>query len=385
MRRVRLPARKDMRARLAAIDFAFPEVGGEAYWVEDAHYAFTLEEIERDLEDPTVALAALCESLVDRVIGDERLLARLKIPEHAWDVVAESRRRDDPSLYGRFDFAYGGTGPAKLLEFNADTPTALFEAAVVQWSWLEDQLERGALAEGTDQFNSIHERLVERIGLVVPGPHLHLTGTTASAEDAGTLAYLADCAVKAGKEATILDISTVGLAGDRFYDEADRPIDTLFKLYPWEWILLEAFSRTPALATTRFVEPAWRMILSNKGILPLLWEMAPGHPNLLPAFFADDPRAERLAERHVRKPLFSREGANVEIVERGRTVEKTGGDYGAEGFVVQSLAPLPDFDGARPVVGSWVIGAAACGIGLREDTTAVTTDRSRFLPHVILA
>jgi glutathionylspermidine synthase len=36
-------------------------------------------------------------------------------------------------LYGRFDLAYRGDGPPKLLEYNADTPTALFEAAVVQW------------------------------------------------------------------------------------------------------------------------------------------------------------------------------------------------------------------------------------------------------------
>lgn len=385
MRRVRLAARPDMEARLRAIDFAFPVVGGEPYWVEEAHYAFTLEQIERDLEDPTEVLGGLCESLVDRVLADEKLLARLRIPEHAWDLIAESRRRDDPSLYGRFDFVYDGKGPAKLLEFNADTPTALYEAAVVQWSWLTDQLERGKLPDGTDQFNSIHEKLIERIGLVVPEGRLHLTGQTESPEDTGTLAYLADCAVQAGREATILDIGEVGLSGDRFYDLEARPIDRLFKLYPWEWIFAEEFGRSPAMATTRFVEPPWRAILANKGILPLLWEMAPGHPNLLPAFFEDDPRAERIGSAYVRKPLFSREGGNVELHDGPRPVERTAGGYGAEGFVLQAARTLPNHDGFHPVIGSWLIGDRPAGIGVREDFTRITTDRSRFLPHVIVA
>ena len=385
MRRVRLAARPDMEARLRAIDFAFPVVGGEPYWVEEAHYAFTLEQIERDLEDPTEVLAGLCESLVDRVLADEKLLARLRIPEHAWDLIAESRRRDDPTLYGRFDFVYDGKGPAKLLEFNADTPTALYEAAVVQWSWLTDQLERGKLPDGTDQFNSLHEKLIERIGAIVPEGRLHLAGQTESPEDTGTLAYIADCAIQAGRDATILDIGHVGLSGDRFWDMEARPIDRLFKLYPWEWIFAEEFGRSPAMATTRFVEPPWRAILANKGILPLLWEMAPGHPNLLPAFFEDDPKAERLGSSYVRKPLYSREGGNVELHDGRRPVERTEGGYGAEGFVRQAARPLPDYDGFHPVIGSWLIGDRPAGIGVREDFTRITTDRSRFLPHVIVA
>jgi glutathionylspermidine synthase len=218
---------------------------------------------------------------------------------------------------------------------------------------------------------------------VVPVGHLHLAGQTESVEDTGTLAYLADCAVAAGRTATILDIAEIGLSGDRFTDLDEQPIDRLFKLYPWEWLFAEDFGRSPAMATTRFIEPPWKAILANKGILPLLWEMAPGHPNLLPAFFDDDPRAERLAAAHVRKPLYSREGGNVELVEDGAPVERTGGLYGAEGYVLQAARPLPNFDGFYPVLGSWVVGNRPCGLGIREDFTRITTDRSRFLPHVI--
>lgn len=383
MHRRPIAPRPDRQARLKAIDFAFPEIGGEPYWVEDAHWTFTLEQIERDIEAPTELLGRLCESVVDRVIGDERLLTRLGIPEHAWDLIAESRRRGDRSLYGRFDLAYDGKTPAKLLEYNADTPTALYEAAVVQWYWLTDLLERGVLPEGTDQYNSLHERLIARLAEIVPDGMLHLAGQTESVEDAGTLAYLADCALAAGRGATVLDMSQIGLAGDRFVDVETRPIDRLFKLYPWEWLFADDFGRSPAMRATRFLEPPWKAILSNKGILPLLWEMAPGHPNLLPAHFADDPRAERLGPHRVIKPLLSREGADVTLLDHGRVVEKTDGTYGAEGYVVQTAYPLPAFDGWYPVLGSWLVGDVACGLGVREDATRITTDRSRFVPHVI--
>jgi glutathionylspermidine synthase len=135
---------------------------------------------------------------------------------------------------------------------------------------------------------------------------------------------------------------------------------------------------------TLFLEPAWKGVLSNKGILPLLWERHPNHPNLLPAFFDGDPRAAELGGNYVRKPLFSREGANVELVERGRKADVLDQGYGAEGFIRQALKAPPRFGANYPVVGAWMIGDEAAGIGIREDRGRVTRDRSRFVPHVIL-
>ena len=45
--------------------------------------------------------------------------------------------------------AYDGREPPKATRYNADTPTALYEAAVVQWYWLKD------VKPEADQFNSI--------------------------------------------------------------------------------------------------------------------------------------------------------------------------------------------------------------------------------------
>ena len=120
------------------------------------------------------------------------------------------------------------------------------------------------------------------------------------------------------------------------------------------------------------------MILSNKAILPILWELYPNCPYLLPAYFEND----RLTE-YVKKPILSREGANIELVRGREIVQQTDGEYGEEGHIYQQLFTLPDFDGNYPVIGSWIIGQEAAGMGIRESNTLVTDNLSRFIPHYI--
>jgi len=214
---------------------------------------------------------------------------------------------------------------------------------------------------------------------------LHLTGTLDNPEDAGTLAYLEDTARQAGLQTTLLDIEAIGWRNTGgFVDLDNREIALAFKLYPWEWMFRDAFGAKLAEAATRWIEPPWKAILSNKGVLPLLWEMFPGHPNLLPAFFEDDPNAAGLGNSFVRKPLLSREGANIELVCEGTTLAEQKGPYGAEGFIRQALARLPDFSGQYPVLGSWLVDHAPCGLSIREDENPITGNTSRFLPHAIL-
>jgi glutathionylspermidine synthase len=385
MQRLACSERDDWRLTADETGFDFHTIGGEPYWDERACYVFTLDEIERQIEEPTAEIDGMCLELVSLAIDDEEYLRRLKIPEAFWPLISESWRRDEASLYGRLDLSFDGPGPAKLLEYNADTPTSIFEAAVFQWTWLEQAIERRIIPTHADQFNSIHERLIEAWKKLGQGRHLHLAGTTESTEDAGTLAYLEDTARQAGLATTLIDIEDIGWRDDgRFVDLDNRAIELAFKLYPWEWMFHDAFGARLAKAPTRWIEPPWKAILSNKGILPLLWEMFPDHPNLLPAFFEDDPRAASLGASFVRKPLFSREGANIALISDGITVAEQEGQYGAEGFVRQALAPLPNFSNQYPVIGSWLIDHTPCGLSIREDENPITGNTSRFLPHAIL-
>jgi len=385
MQRIPCPERDDWRITADETGFDFHTIDGERYWDERAYYAFTLDQIERQIEAPTGEIDAMCLELVAHAIDDESTLRRLKIPEAFWPLISESWYRDEASLYGRFDLSFDGHGPAKLLEYNADTPTSIFESAVFQWTWLEQAIERRIIPGRADQFNSIHERLIEAWKKLGGERHLHLAGATENPEDAGTLAYLEDTARQAGLATTLIDIEDIGWRDDGcFVDLDDRAIELAFKLYPWEWMFQDAFGERLIKAPTRWIEPPWKAILSNKGILPLLWEMFPNHPNLLPAYFEDDPNSASLGASFVRKPLYSREGANVALISAGVTLVEQEGPYGVEGFIRQAIAPLPNFSGQYPVLGSWLIDHTPCGLSIREDANPITGNTSRFLPHAIL-
>jgi glutathionylspermidine synthase len=320
----------------------------------------------------------MCLAAVDHVIATDRL-ADFAVPREWRTAVAESWRRRDAHVFARFDLRYDGTGPAKLLEYNADTPTSLVESSVVQWFWLQD------VYPGDDQWNSIHERLVDRWkSLTLPtGPvHFAWTNMDETGEEVMTLGYLQETAEQAGLTTAAVAMEDIGwdVVNRRFVDMEHRVMRTLCKLYPWEWIVTEPFGphalrQQPSMT---WVEPLWKMLLSNKALLAILWEMYPGHPNLLPAYL-DGPRD--LTE-YIQKPLLGREGASMRIVSADHAME-TEGEYGAEGFVYQEFQPLPDFDGWRPVLGAWVVEDESVGLGIRETSGLITDDTSSFVPHRI--
>jgi glutathionylspermidine synthase len=385
MQRIACAERNDWEATAAATGFVFHTEAGERYWDERAYYAFTLDEIEHQIEAPTAELNAMCRELVSRAVKDERYLRLLKIPQAYWTFIAASWQRGDPSLYGRVDLQFDGKAPAKLLEYNADTPTSLFEAAVFQWTWLEQAIERQIIPKRADQYNSLHERLIGAWRKIGTGGTLHLAAAMDNAEDRGTVQYLADVAQQGGLTPTLIDIKDIGYADTgQFVDLQDKPIELIFKLYPWEWMFREAFGGRLKGASTRWIEPPWKAILSNKGILPLLWAMFPNHPNLLPAYFDDDAAAAELGTSYVRKPLYSREGANVTLVSGGSAIDAQPGPYGEEGFIRQMLMPLPNFADQYPVLGSWLVDDVPCGLSIREDENPITGNMSRFIPHAIL-
>jgi glutathionylspermidine synthase len=372
MQREELVPRVDWPRKVEELGFHFHTFDGEVYWDERACYRFRSAEIDT-LEAATGELQSRCIEAVQRVI-EKRDYARFRIPEPFRQLVEQSWEDDEKSLYGRMDFSWDGEGPPKLLEYNADTPTALLEASVIQWYWLQDFNPR------YDQFNSIHEKLIERWkdmrGQLPADGRVYFTGAADSPEDQGTLDYIRDTALQAGIDARAIDVADIGWDGTRFTDLEERAIGALFKLYPWEWMIREEFGQHLLGRKVRVIEPPWKMILSNKAILPVLWEMFPDHPNLLPASFEPG----RFTTDFVKKPLYSREGANVSITTGGRTLEEPG-EYGAEGFIWQAYHALPRFGGNHPVIGSWIVGEEPAGIGIREDDSPITKNTSRFVPH----
>ncbi|MFH9223198.1 glutathionylspermidine synthase family protein [Streptomyces lydicus] len=367
----------------------YPDDSLRPYWDESAYYAFTLPEVEA-LEEVVEELHAMCLAAAEHLVTRDRL-ADLGITDpRLAGLVAESwrRRAELPSLYGRFDLHYDGTGPAKMLEYNADTPTSLVEAASPQWFWMEERFP------GADQWNSLHERLVaawkRQAPLLPPGAPVHFAHSAGDelGEDLMTVAYLEETAQQAGLATVSIPVEDIGwdrLAG-RFVDQRLRFVRACFKLYPWEWLatddfgphVLDTLDNGGGTGSTLWIEPAWKM-LSNKALLAVLWELYPGHPNLLPAYL-DGPRELAHTRGYAAKPLLGREGAGVTLHEPGSEPVLRGPE---DPCCYQELAPLPDFDGNRVVLGAWVVEDQAAGLGIRESAGPVTDEYARFVPHVI--
>lgn len=392
MRRHTSTPRPEWRARLDEVGFSFydlPSEGGRPYWNELAAYSFTPAEIDL-LEGVTKELFDLCMEACEKVVREGRF-AEFGIPERFHELVRTSWDEDDPTVYGRFDLAYDDRGAVKLLEFNADTPTSLVETAAAQWQWLID-----VHGPDADQFNSLHEQLVEQWRhlrlerwTLDEGARLHLASLRDSGdgelivEDADTVAYMAETAAQAGFDPKLIFVEDIRyeLDGAGFVDADGEPIRRIFKLYPWEWMLGEQFGGLllDRRERTRWVEPAWKLLLSNKQLLVVLWEMFRGHPNLLPA------SAEPLiGTAQVRKPRLGREGANVTVLDDdGSVVAENGGVYGEEGFIHQARAELARIDGKTVVIGSWIVGETPAGIDVRETSGLITGDLAEFVPHYI--
>ena len=375
MQRLRLTPRPDWQRRVESVGLTFHTTDdGEPYWDESACYVFTPAEIYQ-IEAATYTLNDLCLKAVEHVIR-HGFWDDFQLPPGYRDWIRRSWETEEISIVGRFDLLYDGVSPPKLAEYNADTPTALVEAAVAQWYWLRD------VAPDADQFNSLHERLIEvwkRVKKEIDKP-VSFVSADGHVEDFMTVTYLRDTAQQAGLLTQYLPVKAIGWNANRraFVDLKERPLECVFKLYPWEWLMREQFGTRLVEATgTRWLEPPWKAILSNKALLPLLWRLFPDHPNLLPASW------NPLPGRCVKKPALGREGANITLYEDGQPLASTPGDYDDGRFIYQQLHEMPRFDGNTAVIGSWLVNGYACGMGIREDAELITTNTSRFVPHRI--
>jgi glutathionylspermidine synthase len=388
MQRIPLTPREDWQQKVESVGLTFHTLeNGAPYWDESAAYKFSAAEIDT-LEAAGNTLQEMCLAAAQHII-DEKRYAELDIPAFAIEAIEWAWNNEPPALYGRFDLVWAGaqSGSApKLLEYNADTPTSLLEAAVIQWHWLKDlsAMPQSLVSSKPDQFNSIHEKLIAKwkdIDSYLSKP-IYFAALD-NPEDQLTVTYLRDTAQQAGLDTLQLFMQEIGWndAQQSFLDPDEHPMFSIFKLYPWEAMLQEEFG-PHALATytaVRWIEPIWKMLLSNKGILPILWQLYPDHELLLESHF-DSPGSMR---DYVRKPLMSREGANITLVRDNVTTASTPGPYNGK-QIYQAIAPPAIFDNRHTVLGLWMIDQDCCGMGVRESFSPITDNLSSFVPHFFI-
>lgn len=361
----------------------------EDYYQEGICYAFSETQVDK-VQDATQELHNMSVEMVSQMVKSGDYPKYFNLDEVSIPLIEQSWKRGDFSLYGRFDLVYDGKNDIKMLEYNGDTPVSILECSVAQWNYIE---QCKSLPDPLrTQYNLIEETLIETWQKhFEPNTLIHFTASADFRhEDWGNMNYLMHTAVLAGMRVKDIVMEKVGLTETGvFVDEENIVMDFAFKLYPWEWMTKEAFGKNIINSSTRFMEPAWKMLLSNKAMLVKLWEMFPNHPNLLESYSQD--KIQLLSDgKWCKKAIHGREGANIYQVQRenGKTISDElaqGSNYVADyvqwGYMYQKWHNLPVHEGYRPILGSWVIGDKACGMSVREDRNLVTGDDAFFASH----
>jgi len=385
MKRLPSQPREDWRTKIEYSGLVYstsikPNGEYNEYWHEDNYYSFTYEEVTY-LEKVTEELHLMSVEAA-KFLADGGLGFMDKYPETR-ELAKWSLELDQPSLYGRFDFAFDGNSHVKMLEYNADTPLSIIETAITQHHWASDVFPKA------DQWNRLHEAFIKRWKYLkkngmLKGDTVYFAHAAdeSSGEDWLNTAYLRDTATQAGLNTRAINIQDISWDWEakQFQGYEGEHIPTLFKLYPWEDIVMEEFGEHVFNypETTQWIEPIWKMFLSNKTLLAALWHLYPNHDNLLPSYVG----GPNGLKEWIAKPLYGREGGGM-LVNTKESQYKVPGPYGPEGYCWQQWNPLPDFDGNKAMIGSWTIGGRAAGAGVRESDGYITDYYARFLPNLI--
>ncbi len=350
-------------------------------------------------EDEANAYATAANELYDMFVEageyviENDLFHEIGIPFNLVEIIKKSWESDVHwHLYGRFDFAGGIDGkPIKLLEFNADTPTALFESAIIQWAILK---QNGL--EESSQFNFIYEALVENFRRIVTltedtsrfeelyeGWQFLFSSIRGNAEEENTVRLLQHMANEAGFETEFAYIDDVAFDDNGIYYNEEK-FELWFKLIPWEDIAIEESEL--AMLLTNIVKnqeaiifnPAYTLMFQSKGFLKVLWDLYPNHPLLLESSF------EPLdGKKQVRKPIFGREGGDVAILDaNGSVLEENKDIYGNHKMLYQEYVELPTDSDGRSYQAGVFYAYEACGVGFRRGGK-ILNNMSKFVGHIV--
>lgn len=325
---------------------------------------------------------------------DNNLFHEIGIPFNLVEVIKASWENDVHwHLYGRFDLAGGIDGePIKLLEFNADTPTALFETAIIQWA----MLAQNGMDEGR-QFNALYEALIDNFKRLVTleesveafeenyqGWKFLFSSIRGNIEEENTVRLLQHIAAEAGYETEFAYIDEIAFSDEEGIFFHDEPYELWFKLIPWEDIALEESDLARILTNiinnqkAIIFNPAYTLLFQSKGLLKILWDLYPDHPLLLESSF--EPLE---GQKQVSKPVFGREGGSVSIIDAdGSTIESTESEYENHKKLYQAYTELPtDAEGKSYQAGVFY-AYEACGLGFRKGGK-ILDNMSKFVGHII--
>lgn len=364
-------------------NFDYHSLDGK-YWIDNYHINLKTSEVKA-MEDAANEVHAMCLEMVSENIRTGNF-EKYGLNSYIIEAMTKSWNRKDFHLYGRFDFAFDGTDVPKMLEYNADTPTSLVETSIGQKIW--QRMQKEEFGNDFNVCNRLEEAFKNRFKewkKCNEGKNFYFSSSELVMEDWGNIVALKNWAKEVGIEAHTINFEDLMYDTNKleFQTLNGESIDTLFKLYPWEFIFNELNFGDYEFTRTNIVEPMWKGFLSTKAILPMLWDMFKGHKNLMPAYFNEE-EMKKHSNFYVKKPIYSREGANIEVIKNNQLLDSASGEYGKEGYIYQDYAKMANLDNAWYIFGTWIVGDKMEGLAIREDKTVITKNTSYFVPHNII-
>jgi len=377
---------------LESLGFVWHTDSDESSYISDELVVLSEKEAEAYYE-ATNTLYDMYVEAAEHVI-EHNLFHEIGIPFNLIDVIKESWENDVHwHLYGRFDLAGGVDGkPIKLLEFNADTPTALFETSIIQWAMLKQNN-----LEEESQFNGLYEALVDNFKRLVileedvssfeeryDGWKFLFTSVRGNSEEENTVRLLQHIANEAGYETEFAFMDDVEFDEEEGISYQNENYELWFKLIPWEDIALEesdlAMILKNIIANQKAIlfNPAYTLLFQNKGLLKILWDLYPNHPLLLESSF--EPLE---GQKQVKKPVFGREGGSISILdEDGDVIEHVDDDYDNHKMIYQAYTELPTDTKGDSYQAGVFYAYEACGLGFRKGGK-ILDNMSKFVGHII--
>ena len=361
-------------------------------YVSDELVQITDNEAEAYYE-ATNAIYDMYVEAAEHVIEND-LFFELGIPFNLIDVIKKSWENDVHwHIYGRFDLAGGiDDEPIKLIEFNADTPTSLFETALLQWALLKQND-----MDENRQFNNVYEAIKNNFKRLITlfddtdtfsehydGWKILFSSIAGNDEEEVTTKLLQQIATDAGFNTSFDYLGNINFDETGIYDSDENKYEYWFKLYPWEDIATDE----PELATTLtniiqnqeaiILNPAYTLLFQSKGMLKILSDLFPDSPYLLKTSY--EPLE---GVKQVEKTVFGREGANTKIIsDTGDVLTHRDGEYDNYKKVYQEYVEFPkDSQGNKYQAGVF-FAYEACGLSFRKGGE-IMDNMSKFVGHVI--
>ena len=387
--------------KLTPLTDEYLESIGFVWHTDEDNSSYVADEVLQISEDEANAFYEATNELYDmfaeagQYVIDNDLFHDINIPFNLVEIIKESWENDVHwHLYSRFDLAGGIDGkPIKLIEFNADTPTSLFETAIIQWAMLK--------ANGLDeasQFNNLYDALKDNFKRIITlesdlekfeeyyqnlGWKILFSSISSSSEDINTTKLLQHIATEAGFNTDFEYIENVQFSDDGIFKD-DEQFEFWFKLIPWEDIAIDESEL--ALLLTEIIKekkaiifnPAYTLMFQSKGFMKVLWDLYPNHPLLLETSF--EPLENK---KQVEKRCFGREGANTKIINSDGSIDvQTDGSYEGHKAIYQEYVELPVDNEGRSYQAGVFFAYEACGLGFRRGEK-ILNNMSKFVAHII--